>query len=397
MIKRPWTDRSWIRWDPDPGAPSLAPIRALALCVSPRVPWLILISALFVSCGREPLPNGLYARIFTPKGLVVAELRPDLTPLAVANFVGLAEGTIENDAFDPGRPFYDGTVIHRVEPGHVIQMGAPNSDRARGPGYTFPNQIHAGLSHDHAGALNYANGGPHTNAAQWCITLGDRSYLDGDYIVFGEVVEGLDVVFDIRRNDVIDSVRIVRVGTGAEAFHPSTTSFREMIREEEERLAEHEVLKSQAEEEWIHQNYLGLQGPEGGVRTALLTPGTGVRPPGPLPVIYRGTRVRYMGHLLGYDGPPLETVRFGSREKGSPGIVDPPIPFSFEAGVTAINPGLDGVLATMTPGERRIVVVPPEHGYGRTGIYPPETPGEPRFVIGPNTLLVYEVEVLADG
>lgn len=137
-----------------------------------------------VACSRNALPDGLYAEIHTTKGPIVGRLDPKLTPLAVANFVGLAEGTIENEAFDLGRPFYDGTVIHRVEPGHVIQMGAPQSDRARGPGYVFPKEIHADLSHDHAGALNFANGGPHTNAAQWCITLGDRSYLDGDYIVF---------------------------------------------------------------------------------------------------------------------------------------------------------------------------------------------------------------------
>ena len=100
--------------------------------------------------------------------------------MTVANFVGLAEGTIANSAFDPGRPFYDGSVYHRVVPGHVIQTGIPASDRARGPGYTFPNEIHARLSHNHAGALNMANSGPNTNSSQFCIMLGDRSYLDGD-------------------------------------------------------------------------------------------------------------------------------------------------------------------------------------------------------------------------
>jgi peptidylprolyl isomerase len=315
----------------------------------------------------------------------------------VANFVGLAEGTIQNAAFDLGRPFYDGTVIHRVEAGHVIQMGAPRSERAQGPGYVFPNEIHAELSHDHAGALNFANGGPHTNAAQWCITLGDRSYLDGDYIVFGEVVEGMEVVFDIVRDDLIDSVRIARVGAEAEAFLPNTESFREMVRAAEARVEEHDRLKRQAEEDWIRENYPNLEGPEAGVRTAVLTPGTGLHPEGGIKrVVYTGTRVRYLGHLLGHEGPTLEASGFGSREDGVPGFVDPPLPFPFEAGVTSVNPGLDAVLETMTPGGKRVVLVPAEHGYGRAGIYPPETPGEPRFVVGPNTLLVYEVEVLTD-
>lgn len=144
--------------------------------------------------------------------------------------MGLAEGTISNSAFDPGRPFYDGTSFHRVEPGHVIQTGIPQSDRARNPGYTFPNEIHAKLSHNHAGALNMANSGPNTNTAQFCIMLGDRSYLDGDYSVFGEVVEGLDVVMRIERGDGLESVRIARVGTKAQSFHPTTESFRAMSR-----------------------------------------------------------------------------------------------------------------------------------------------------------------------
>src|ERR1041384_7531772 len=79
-------------------------------------------------------PDGLYAEIRTSKGPIVARLEMDLTPMTVANFVGLAEGTIANAAFDPGRPFFDGSVYHRVVPGHVIQTGAPQSERARNPG-----------------------------------------------------------------------------------------------------------------------------------------------------------------------------------------------------------------------------------------------------------------------
>jgi peptidylprolyl isomerase len=312
----------------------------------------------------------------------------------VANFVGLAEGTIENAAFEPGRPYYDGTVIHRVEAGHVIQMGAPATDRARAPGYTFPNEIHASLSHDHAGALNFANGGPHTNSDQWCITLGDRSYLDGDYIVFGEVLEGMEVVFSIQRNDVIDSVRIVRVGREAEAYHPDTESFRALVTAAEARVVEQERLKAEAEAAWLQENHPDLVEPTDSVRSLVLTGGSGVRPAGPLQVRYLGTRVRYLGHVLGHEGPPLEIRGFGSKADGVPGFVDTPLPFPFEPGVTSINPGLDRVIGEMTPGERRVVVVPAAFGYGRNGTYPPETPGKPRFIIGPYTLLVYEVEVL---
>ena len=357
--------------------------------------WVVLAGG----CGRDAPPDGLYAEIFTSKGLIRAKLEPELTPLAVANFVGLAEGTIENAAFDVGTPFYDGTIIHRVEPGHVIQTGIPQSERANGPGYVFPNEIHSALSHDHAGALNFANGGPHTNAGQWCITLGDRSYLDGDYIVFGNVVDGLDVVFNIVRDDVVDSVRIVRVGALAEGFRADTEPFLAMVRGAEARVEKHAALKARAEWSWVRRNFVRLEGPRRGVRTAVLSPGTGVpgAAGGPVQVRYRGTRVRYVGHLLSHEGPPLEVTSFGSRGDGLPAFVDPPLSFPFEPGVTSLNPGLDAIIAKMTPGERRVVLVPPESGYGRSGLYPPETPGERRFVIGPNTLLVYEVEVLPGG
>jgi len=349
---------------------------------------------------KPPRPDGLYAEIHTTKGLIVARLEADLTPLTVANFVGLAEGAIANAAFDPGRPFYDGSVWHRVVPGHVIQTGIPLSDRARNPGYTFPNEIHARLSHNHAGALNMANGGPNTNASQFCITLGDRSYLDGDFTVFGEVVEGLDVVMRVVQGDVVESVRIARVGSRAQAFHPDTAWFQAQLRAAQQRVAEHEEKKRLAEREWIARNYPKAAGPEGGVLTERLdasaTPANPTAPAsrGPLRVRYRGNEIRYKGDVLGRDGPPLEATSFASGENGVPGFVDPPRVFAVEPGKTKINPGLDGVIAAMAPGERRVAIVPAALGYGRAGLYTPEVKGQRRFVVSPNALLVYEVEVL---
>lgn len=351
--------------------------------------WLILSSALL---SAQPRPDGLYAEIRTSKGLIVARLEQDRTPMTVANFVGLAEGTIANAAFDPGRPFFDGTVYHRVVPGHVIQTGIPKSDRARGPGYTFPNEIHAGLSHNHAGALNMANSGPHTNASQFCITLGDRSYLDGNYTVFGEVVEGMDVVMRIVQGDTVESVRILRVGAKAQSFHPTTESFQAMVRAAQQRVAEQAEEKKLAEHEWIVRNYPKAAGPEGGVFTERLAEGHDA--PGPLRVRYRGREIRYLGFVVGRQGPPLETIAFVSGENGLPGLADAPREFLFEPGKTKVNPGLDEVLAQLKPGERRIVIVPGAKGYGRAGYYAPEVHGKPRFVISPDTLLVYEVEAL---
>jgi cyclophilin family peptidyl-prolyl cis-trans isomerase len=322
-------------------------------------------------------PDGLYAEIRTSKGMIVARLEPELTPLTVANFVGLAEGTIANAAFDAGRPFYDGSVYHRVVPGHVIQTGIPKSDRARGPGYTFPNEIHVRLSHNHAGALNMANSGPNTNGAQFCITLGDRSYLDGDYTVFGEVVAGMDVVMRIVQGDVVESVRIVRVGEKAQAFRPSTEGFRAMLAAALKRVEEQADKKRAAEREWLGRNYPKAEMAQGGAVSD-----------GALRVSYRGRQVRYMGQVVGREGPAIEVTTFASGEGGRPGAFDSPRVFT----VRKVNPGLDGVLAGMKAGERRVVVVPAELGYGRAGFYGPDTPGKRRFAISPGAMLVYEVE-----
>ena len=307
----------------------------IARCSLAGVSAAMLLAGASAAQEQAKRPDGLYAEIQTSKGRIVARLEAELTPLTVANFVGLAEGTIANSAFDPGRPFYDGSIFHRVEAGHVIQTGIPQSDRARNPGYTFPNEIHAKLSHNHAGALNMANGGPNTNAAQFCIMLGDRSYLDGDFTVFGEVVEGLDVVMRIARGDVVESVRIARVGAKAQSFHPTTESFRALVKEAEQRIAEHAEKKRLAEQDWIARNYPKAAGPAGGVLTERLTAGqpatnqAASTSGGLLRVRYRGSEVRYVGHVLGRVGPPLEVISFGSGENGVPGFVDPPRMFTW--------------------------------------------------------------------
>jgi peptidylprolyl isomerase len=372
--------------------------------------WLLMcLTAAAQESGR---PDGLYAEIRTSKGLIAARLEADLTPMTVANFVGLAEGTIANSAFDPGRPFFDGAVYHRVVPGHVIQTGIPPSDRAKGPGYTFPNEIHARLSHNRAGMLNMANSGPNTNSSQFCITLGDRSYLDGDYTVFGEVVDGLNVVMRIVQGDVVESVRIVRVGPKAQAFHPTTESFQALVRSAEQRVAENAKKKAAAEQEWIARNYPMAAGPDGGVLTEQLArqplplvtaqkaagPSTagqfGDTPKSAIRVRYRGRQLRYAGDVIGREGPALEVMPFGSGDDGAPGFVDPPAAFTVEQGKPKINPGLDGAIAGMSPGERRVVIVPAALAYGRAGHYAPDIPGKRRLVISPNAMLVYEVEVL---
>jgi hypothetical protein len=196
---------------------------------------------------------------------------------------------------------------------------------------------------------------------------------------------------------VVDSVRIARVGEEAERYRPTTEYFQELVETAQRRVQRDEDAKRVAEADWIAQHYPELADRANRVRTSQLEPPTAApTADGPIRIRYRGTMLRYMAHRIGYNGPALAEIAFGSDENGVPGFFDPPREFSFEPGTTTINDGLDSIIAGMAPGERLIAIVPSELGYGSAGLYTPEVPGEPRFVISPNTVLVYEVEALID-
>jgi peptidylprolyl isomerase len=346
--------------------------------------FVLSIVALF-RCAPQKYPDGLYAEVQTNKGLIVLQLEFEKTPMTAANFVGLAEGTIVNAAFPEGAPYFDGTKWHRVVPGHVIQCGIPKSDKAKDPGYQFPNEIVLpDLNHGRAGMVNMANGGPHTNGSQWCITLGDRSYLDGDYTVFGHVVEGMDVVFKIVQGDEIQTVEIVRVGKAAKKFHPTTESFQKMVGEAKARVKDADARRKADEDALILKNWPNAVAGESGLKYVILHEGRG-KPP----AVGEKIKVVYTGKCL------LSGKAFvGTAEDGTPYWGDAAEPFVYEIGKTKINPGLDATLASMKKGEKRLAIVPAEMGYKTSGFYGKQRPNEKRFVISPNTLLVYEIERL---
>lgn len=112
-----------------------------------------LLGAFTASTGAQTYPDGLYAEIATTKGVIVLALDFARAPMRVASFVGLAEGTIDNEAFARGRPFFDGSVFDRVVAGHVIQGGMADSELSRVAGYSIPNEIHPDMRHSRAGML----------------------------------------------------------------------------------------------------------------------------------------------------------------------------------------------------------------------------------------------------
>ena len=166
----------------------------------------------------------MHAHFTTSAGSFKIRLFDAEVPNTVKNFVGLAEGTQE--FVDPKtgqkttRPFYDGLVFHRVIDSFMIQGGCPLGTGTGGPGYKFADEFHPTLRHDKPGILSMATSGPNTNGSQFFVTLVPTPWLDNRHSVFGEVVEGLDVVEKIgktpTRNDrpvtpiTIESVKIER-------------------------------------------------------------------------------------------------------------------------------------------------------------------------------------------
>jgi peptidyl-prolyl cis-trans isomerase B (cyclophilin B) len=137
------------------------------------------------------------ATIETDKGTIRLQLFDDKAPKTCSNFETLAS-----------QGFYNGLKFHRVISDFMIQTGCPRGDGRGGPGYTFEDEFHAELKHDGPGVLSMANAGPNTNGSQFFITHVATPHLDGKHSVFGQVLEGQDVVDSIEQNDVMLKVTV---------------------------------------------------------------------------------------------------------------------------------------------------------------------------------------------
>jgi peptidyl-prolyl cis-trans isomerase A (cyclophilin A) len=175
------------------------------------------------------MSNDLTATLRTNHGTVVLRLFPDYAPKTVQNFVELAEGSREwtdpRTTKSSNGKLYDGTVFHRVIPRFMIQGGDPLGTGTGGPGYEFADEFHPDLSFNRPFLLAMANAGPGTNGSQFFITTVPTPHLNGRHTIFGEVIEGSEIVDDISnvktgRNDrpvedvVIESVEISRTNGG---------------------------------------------------------------------------------------------------------------------------------------------------------------------------------------
>jgi cyclophilin family peptidyl-prolyl cis-trans isomerase/FKBP-type peptidyl-prolyl cis-trans isomerase len=221
----------------------------------------LLISSTGCQEQYPDLGNGVFAEFVTSKDTIVVQLFYDKVPLTVANFVGLAEGThpLLKDSLK-GKPYYNGTVFHRVIDQFMIQGGDPTATGSGNPGFKFGDEFDESLKHDKPGILSMANSGPATNGSQFFITERPTPHLDNKHSVFGEVVKGFAVVDTIsnvkvapRSNKPLEDVtilelNIIRQGMSAKGFDAADTWNTEFPLLEEKRLKKIEEAKQKAEE-----------------------------------------------------------------------------------------------------------------------------------------------------
>lgn len=315
----------------------------------------------FLKIKTRIMQDGLYAKFHTSKGEILVNLEYQKTPGTVGNFVGLAEGNLENDVKPQGNPYYDGLKFHRVISDFMIQGGCPQGTGVGGPGYQFDDEIHPDLRHTGPGVLSMANAGPGTNGSQFFITHVETAWLDGKHTVFGNVVEGQDIVDAVAQGDEIEKLEILRVGAEAEAFN-AIEAFRTFEGSRERRLAE---AKAAMEAE-LEKLAAGFDKTDSGLRYKVIQKGSGKKAESGKVV-----SVHYKGQLA--DG----TVFDSSFKRNQP--------IDFTLGIGQVISGWDEGVALLQEGDKARFVIPSNLAYGERGA---------GGVIPPGATLIFDVELM---
>jgi peptidyl-prolyl cis-trans isomerase A (cyclophilin A) len=307
------------------------------------------------------MENGIYAKFNTTKGGILVKLTHDLTPGTVGNFVGLAEGNLENKVKPQGNKYYDGLKFHRVIPDFMIQGGCPQGTGTGGPGYNFEDEFHPTLKHNRPGVLSMANSGPASNGSQFFITHIPTEWLDNKHTVFGHVVEGQDIVDTVEQGDSLDSVEIVRVGDEAQNWN----AIEAFITFKGARNKRDAALKAESEAK-MEQLAAGFDKTESGLRYKMIQKGNGKKAENGKTV-----SVHYTGQLE--DGKVFDSSY--PRKK----------PIEFPLGMGNVIEGWDEGIALLQVGDKARFVIPSDLAYGSRGA---------GGVIPPNATLIFDVELM---
>jgi peptidylprolyl isomerase len=307
------------------------------------------------------MQDGLYAKFHTSRGEILVALEHEKAPGTVGNFVGLAEGNIENKAIPQGKPYYDGLKFHRVIPDFMIQGGDPKGNGTGGPGYNFEDEIDPTLTHDAPGKLSMANAGPGTNGSQFFITHIATPWLDGKHTVFGSVVEGQDVVDSIKQGDKIEKLEIIRQGESAEKFN-AVEEFRSFTGAK----AEREAAAKKQQEELLGEMSQGFEKTSSGLRYKIEEKGNGAKAEKGKTV-----SVHYKGMLP--DGSVFDSSYTRNQ------------PIDFALGKGQVISGWDEGVQLLSVGDKARFVIPPHLAYGERGA---------GGAIPPNATLIFDVELV---
>lgn len=321
---------------------------------------------------------GMYAEITTSKGSIVLQLEYEKTPMTVANFVGLAEGEFTfRDTLTFDKPYYDGLKFHRVIADFMIQGGDPNGNGSGGPGYKFYDEFNDSLKHSGPGILSMANSGPATNGSQFFITHKETPWLDGKHTVFGHVISGQDVVNAIAQDDLIESIKIIRVGKTAKKWN-ATKVFNETFTKIEEayksKAAEIERISKMSESEYstymfeqVKAKFPTAQQSASGLVYVIEDEGEALK-------ATKGSKisVHYKGTFRA-DGKKFDS----SYDRGQP--------MDFQYQVQRMIPGFEEGLGMIGKGGKAKLIIPYYQAYGPNG-----RPG----AIPPYADLVFDVEMV---
>ncbi|MCC9033296.1 peptidylprolyl isomerase [Chryseobacterium sp. Ch-15] len=323
----------------------------------------------------EGLKDGLYANIQTTKGNLIVKFEDKKSPVTVANFVGLAEGKIDNKSKAKGVPFYDGTIFHRVIKDFMIQGGDPKGTGMGDPGYKFEDEKND-LKHTGKGILSMANSGPNTNGSQFFITEIATPWLDGKHTIFGEVVKGDDVIDAIanvekgaqdkpKTDIVLEKVSIFSKGDEYKGYDAAKT-FTEgkgKIAANNKAMAE----KAEADaKKALEDLKAGMQVTESGLYYKITK-----KTEGKAAKAGDNVQVHYAGKLT-------NGTEFDSSFKRNE-------PLEFPVGTGRVIKGWDEGILLLKEGETATLLIPPAMGYGERGA---------GGVIPPNAWLIFDVELV---
>nr|WP_314289846.1 peptidylprolyl isomerase [uncultured Capnocytophaga sp.] len=308
------------------------------------------------------MQNGIYAKITTTKGLILLRLTYLETPATVGNFVALAEGKMQNNKKPIGTPYYDGLSFHRVIPNFMIQGGCPLGTGTGDPGYRFDDEFHPQLKHNKAGVISMANAGPGTNGSQFFITHLPTPWLDNKHTVFGEVVEGQEVVDAIAQGDKIEKIEIIRVGEEAQKWD-ALKAFEDFKKAKEARLAEEKHKAKEA----LAKEIVGFNKTNTGLYYQITHKGNGKKAQAGKQV-----SVHYTGMLLD------KTVFDSSYRRNQP--------LTFTVGIGQVIQGWDEGILLLNEGDKARFVIPSELAYGSRGA---------GGIIPPNAPLIFDIELVS--